>query len=280
MDIRRYTLAALCAAAVILCLNSCSTGPSAPQPGSPAFYWGAAGETWRAGDYLRTLDNLAHLTAGPSDFATKARPWEIVTASGIARGYGDLADSAEAAMHKSPARANELRRQMTAWRGTANSTVLELADTFQKFAAENTGTSVPLAFAWPPAGNTAQPAKLDQFASGAPLPAADLEGLETMMIQRGVMLSAAKVTGSGDDAARAQDLFKQPSPSVTTQTFMVNMAQVLYDLSAIYGPKKLDTPRRGEMLITLATAALKPWPEDKSGMALLQKIQKETKVKK
>jgi len=271
---------ALCAAMLVLFLSSCASGPSAPQPGTPAFYWAAGGETWRSGDYLKTLDNLSQITANQNEFTVKARPWEIIVASGIARGYMDLADAAETAMKKSPGRENPIRRQMTAWRGNANSTALELADTFQKFVAANKETSVPLEFSWPPVGSAASPKQLEQFASGMPLKAADMEGLETAMIQRGVMLAAARVTGSGEDTPRAQEIFKQPKPSVPAETFLVNMGQMFYDLSALYGPKKLDTPHRRDMMITLATMALKPWPQDKAATTLLEKIQKDSKPKR
>jgi len=271
---------ALCAATLVLFLSSCASGPSAPQPGTPPFFWGAAGETWRSGDYLKTLDNLSQLTANQNEFTVKARPWEIIVATGIARGYMDLADAAETAMRKSPARANPIRRQMTVWRGSANSMALELADTFQKFATANKETSVSLEFSWPPVGSAASPTQLERFASGTPLSVADVEGLETAMIQRGVMLAAARVTGSGEDTAKAQEIFKQPKPSVPAETLLVNMGQVFYDLSALYGPRKLDTPQRGDMMITLATMALKPYPRNKTAAGLLQRIQKGTKAKK
>src|ERR1039458_6210743 len=31
--------------------TSCSSGPQPPQPGTPAFFWAATNETYRAGDY-------------------------------------------------------------------------------------------------------------------------------------------------------------------------------------------------------------------------------------
>ncbi|MGA2181675.1 MAG: hypothetical protein ABSH47_01470 [Bryobacteraceae bacterium] len=279
MAYRRLVPAALCAALVVLCLTSCSSGPSASQPGTPPFYWGAAGETWRSGDYVKTLDDLSHLTADQNEFTVRARPWEIVVATGVARGYVDLADTCESAIKKSPARASAIRRQMSAWRAIANSTTLELADTFHKFSAANKQASIPLEFTWPPVGNAAVPAQRDRFATGLPVSAADLDALEQAMVQRGVMLAAARATGAGEDTAKAQELFRQPKPAVVTETFMVGMGQALYDLSSLYGPKKLDAPNRHDMLITLATNALKPYPKNKDAAALLAKIEKETKAK-
>jgi hypothetical protein len=103
--------------------------------------------------------------------------------------------------------------------------------------------------------------------------------MELAMVRRGVMLAAARVTGAGDDTAKAQELFRQPKPAVPTETFMVGMGQALYDLASLYGPKKLDMPNRHDMLITLATRAMKPYPKNKEAAALLAKIEKETKAK-
>jgi hypothetical protein len=279
MAYRRLISAASCAAIAVLCLTSCSSGPSAPQPGTPPFYWGAAGETWRAGDYLKTLDNLSHLTADQNEYTLRASPWEIVVGAGVARGYVDLSEAGEAAIHKSPARASEIRRQMSAWQSAANSTALELADTYQKFSAANKQETISLEFAWPPVGNAAVPMQRDRFAMGAPLSAADVESLELAMIQRGVMLAAARAVGGGEDTAKAQEVFRQPKPAVATETFMVGMGQALYDLSSLYGPKKLDMPNRHDMLITLATSSVKPYPKNKDAAALLAKMAKDAKAK-
>ena len=279
MSSRRFVPAALGAAVAVLSLISCNSGPSAPEPGSPAFYWGAAGETWRSGDYLKTLDDLSHLTASQNEFTGRARPWEIVVASGIVRGEMDLLDAGESAARKAPARAGQIRRQMSAWRATGNSTTLELADTFQKFTTATKQDTVPLEFTWPPVGNPAPPLQLDRFAAGTPLSAADFDHMETAMIQRGVMLTTARATGSGEDTAKAQQVFRQAKPAVATETFMVGMAQVLYDIAALYGPKQLDMPNRHDMLVTLVTNALKVYPKDKDAAALSAKIEKDAKAK-
>jgi hypothetical protein len=279
MAYRRLVLAALCAAFVVLCLTSCDSGPSAAQPGTPPYYWGAAGDTWRSGDYVKTLDHLSHLTADQNEFTVRARAWEIVVASGVARGYLDLTDACESGIKKEPARAVAIRRQMSAWRAIANSTTLELAETFQEFSAANKEQSIPLEFTWPPQGSATMPAQRDRFAAGSPLTPAEIEALELAMVRRGVILAAARVTGAGEDAAKGQELFRKPKPAVSTETFMVGMGQALYDLSALYGPKKLDTPTRHDMMITLATNALKPYPKNEDAADLLAKIAREAKAK-
>src|ERR1035438_6931283 len=44
--------------AAISVLISCSSGPSAPETGTPAFYWQRVREVYAAGDYMKTLQHL------------------------------------------------------------------------------------------------------------------------------------------------------------------------------------------------------------------------------
>ncbi len=46
---------ALSIAGLLAAGTSCSSGPQPPQPGTPAFYWAAANQTYRAGDFLKTV---------------------------------------------------------------------------------------------------------------------------------------------------------------------------------------------------------------------------------
>ena len=53
--------------------TSCSSGPQPPQPGTPAFFWAAAKETYRAGDFLKTSENLQRILATDNEFSARAR---------------------------------------------------------------------------------------------------------------------------------------------------------------------------------------------------------------
>src|SRR5215472_8569304 len=88
------TATALATISANVILISCS-GESGPQPGTPAFYWAAAKQTYAAGDYAKTTDNLDRVVATENEFTPKARPWLLVLTSGMARGYMELADRFE-----------------------------------------------------------------------------------------------------------------------------------------------------------------------------------------
>jgi hypothetical protein len=73
--------------------SGCSSQNAPPAKGSPAFYWSAAQETYKAGDYAKTVDHLRRVTETENEFADRAMPWLLVMTSGMSRGYADLADS-------------------------------------------------------------------------------------------------------------------------------------------------------------------------------------------
>ena len=53
--------------------TSCSSGPQLPQPGTPAFYWSAAKETYRAGDFVKTSENLQRILASEAEITLVPR---------------------------------------------------------------------------------------------------------------------------------------------------------------------------------------------------------------
>ena len=85
-----YILAFFAALSMLLLASAC--GPSAPEKGTPAYFWAAAQESYAAGDYLKTLDNLDGILDSDSEYTARAVPWSLLLSSGLANGYADLAD--------------------------------------------------------------------------------------------------------------------------------------------------------------------------------------------
>src|SRR5712691_2333444 len=73
---------------------SCSTS-TAPQPGTPAYYWAAAKETSAANDYLKTSEHLSRVLASDNEYSARARPWLLILTAGMVPGYMDVADKLE-----------------------------------------------------------------------------------------------------------------------------------------------------------------------------------------
>src|SRR5947209_3662810 len=163
LHIRRA--AAGLALSTALILTSCSDN-NAPQPGTPAFFWTSARDTYAAGDYTRTIDNLEKICSSQNDFTARAQPWLLVLTSGSAQGYMDLADSFEAGARSNRANASAFLRQVSNFRGAANRMALQFAENFGAFQKSNKDESILLAFGNPPGSATAVQ-QLTQISSGA-----------------------------------------------------------------------------------------------------------------
>src|SRR5437660_10453917 len=135
----------ICCFAVLI---SCSSGPAAPEKGTPAYYWQAAKETFAAGDNLKTLEHLDKITASDNEFSSKALPWSLVVTSGLAGGYAELADHYEIGVRMNKSDPSAFRRPMGEYRGNANRLALQFADKLSKFA-QLKGDTVALAFGLP-----------------------------------------------------------------------------------------------------------------------------------
>jgi hypothetical protein len=259
-----------------LVLTSCA-GESGPQPGTPAFDWAAARETYAAGDYMKTLDNLERISSGTNDYAAKARPWLLVISAGMARCATELADRFEVG-----GRANkndpQFRRNMNTFRSQASGFSLRLAQAFTDFQ-KTTDDTVPLAFPYP-GGSANPPLLLTKIATGVMPPTGEIEAAQKQNNTRGILLATCAATGAPDDLAKTQEIMKAPDAKVPRAVFVTAMASALYDQSQIFARQKLDDPEKMKLFCTRAQEALKAVPESKTTKDLLGKIEKSLKASK
>jgi hypothetical protein len=261
----------------ILILTSCS-GETGPQPGTPAFHWGAAKQTFTAGDYAKTLDNLDKIVATDNDFKLKAQPWLLVLSSGMARGYVDMANACENGGRANRRDAAAFRRNMNQYRGDANRLSLHFAETFANFQ-KNKDEYVTLAFGYPP-GMPTPVLALDKIHNGTLPQPAELESTQNHVIGRRVLLTTCAAAGAPDDPAKTQDIMKSQEAKVPRAAFVMAMAIALYDQSQLYSRQKMDDPEKLKIFCTRAQEALKSIPESKQTKDLNDKIQKALKANK
>ena len=190
----------------------CSSGPQPPQPGTPAFYWGAARSTYAAGDFLKTSDNLSQLSTS-TEYGTRSQPWFIVIQAGLAKGYMDLADNFDSGAHANRANPTPFIRQQHQLQSLASGAAMSLAETVNKFLAAAPADTVLFEFPYP-TGSAADPVQLQRVAKGMMVPDADLETLQNAMVQRGVLLTVTDMVGASGDPAKALEVFKAPEVRV------------------------------------------------------------------
>jgi len=65
----------------------CSSGPPRPQPGSAAFLWAEAKQSYRIGDFLRTDNILLGLSGADNAYAADARVWQLIVSAGLTQGF-------------------------------------------------------------------------------------------------------------------------------------------------------------------------------------------------
>ncbi|MCL4403106.1 MAG: hypothetical protein M1436_10680 [Acidobacteria bacterium] len=267
----------LCAIPVLgLIACSCTTGPRAPQPGTPAFYWAAAKETYRTGDYLKTSNNLEQLTRTENEFTARARLWAVAVSSGLAQAYNDMADTYEAGARANRANPTPFRRQVSQYRAAASSAALQFVEAFHNFQTTSKDPNVTLEFEFP-AGNALQPPELKRVSSGILVQDSERDLLLRNMIQRGVLLSVCRAVGAPEDAARARELFQKGNGEVAADTFKMAMADLLHEQAQLFGPAKLDQPNRVKLLCGEAMETLSSLPPNPKTKALSTKIQKTLK---
>ena len=256
---------------VLLILISCSSGPAGPRMGTPAFYWQAAHEVYAKGDYTKTLDNLDQLLATNNEYLDRALPWDLVLKSGLAAGYVDLAENYAVGARMNRSDPTAFHRVVSESRDMAARLSLQFAEDFTKLDNVK-GDTISLAFGFP-RGSAAPVAQFSKVASGIPLAAAEAETVQQRALERGVLLAACQAAGASGDAAKTQELLKGGTATVPRATFLMAMAETLYNQSQLFTPEKLDQPEKLRIFRERAQAALKGVPESKESKELNSRIQ-------
>ena len=257
---------------LVAAATSCSSGPQLPQPGTPAFYWAAAKETYRAGDFVKTSENLQRILVSENEYSARARAWDAVISSGLAQGYMELADSWEAGARSNRLNPTPFRKQVSALRALASASAIQFTEDIHRVVEAGKGPKIQLAFAYP-AGTPAVPAGLKKVAGGIPVQDSERDLLQAAMLQRGVLLSVCAAVGSRDDAAAAQGKLVAGDFLASRYVFLLAAAQSLSDESELFTSTKLDLPNRLKLLSQEALKVLGEIPQSKQTKALTDKIQ-------
>jgi hypothetical protein len=260
-------------------MASCSSGPAAPEKGTPAFYWQAAKETAAAGEYAKTLDHLSKIMKTENEFKAKAETWHMVLSSGMAKGYMELADAFDNGARANKGNQMQFRRQANDLRTTANGLALMFAESFGNFQEKNKDTEAVLAFPFPSASTAPVPLWV-KASQGLAVQADELETGLKNNLKRTVLLATCEAAGAKGDVARTQQMFNAGEVKVPRATFVMAMANSLFEQAALYGPLKLNIPDKAKIFLARADEALKALPESKEGKELAGRIDAEKKKAK
>ncbi len=241
---------------ICLSLTSCSLGPSKAPPGTPAFYWQAAQETFVTRDYLKTTEHLRRVIRTENEFTLRAQPWRLVVSSGLAKAYIDLADDFRQGIKTQTSPPGSARKLMSDYRTLAETRAIEFAETFIQFMKTPKEPNILLDFPFPTA-TMAEIAERKQIQGGL-LPSGDtMSSVERRMIERSVAEAGAAAVGAPGDAAKAATLFQAGKTQVPREVFMQAMVKALYSQTELFSRELMNKPDRLQLFADQGLAALK-----------------------
>jgi len=255
---------------------ACSNSPSI-QPGSPAFFWAVAQESYRTGDVTKANNTLCELAHAENPFQARARVWHLVLSAGLSRGYSELADAYDAGATMNLTSPVRFHNAASNLRSLAASAALEFTQTLHETVKLSQDANIALSFPFP-AGSAAEPDGLRKISDGIWIPDDQRDALQAAMLQRGVLQAVADVMGSAGDTAKAKTAFQSPVVQVSRPAFLFRAAQLLYQESELYGPQRMDRPNRRALLCQEALIALQSIPETDDTKNLAAKIQATVKA--
>ena len=260
-----------------LILTSCSSGPQPPAPGTPAFFWAAARETYAAGDYEKTAQHLGRICNTRSDYTARAEPWFLILTSGMAKANMELADAFEAGRKARPYNPTPYRRQIALFQTYANGYALQFAQVLGDIEKSGKDPKIALDFTFPTGSSMMSPG-MNKIGMGT-LPTPDvLEDIRKQHLKTGVLQATCRAVGAAEDSAKAEQMFRAGAVQVPREVFMLAMASALQETGQLFSRTKLDDPERLKLFNTRALETLKTLPESKETTALNNKIQKALKL--
>ena len=138
----------------------------------------------------------------------------------------------------------------------ANSATIDFIEVMHTFLNNNKDAEIVLAFP-APSGSPAEPAEWGKIAKGIVPGEAEAASIQKTALRRGVLLTTSAAMGLKDDTAKALDAFKEGEVKLSRETFLRSLAQIAYDRAQLYGPKKMDQPKRLQIAYNEALDALK-----------------------
>lgn len=262
-----------------LLLSGCGGGGKSssapPKPGTIGHAWLTAGETYKRGDYVRTMEHLSRVAANQNEYREKAKAWLLLVAGGVADGYIELANAYEIGSKINKTMGPEYRKRMTEARNIANTATMQFAEIAHELMEKNKEMKIAFDFGFP-TGSASEPVQLAKVSKGFTIQPADNDVLSTAQAQRGVVRFAAAIGGAPEDPAKAAAQFANPA----RDAFLMALAEGLYKKADLYSNRKLDMPKRGNVLCKEALEALSMLPDSKEKKALEAKVKDELKKHK
>jgi hypothetical protein len=228
-----WSLSLLAIVAGALVVTSCSSGPAPPPPGTPAFYWAAAKQSYAAGDYQKASEQLERVCGTENEYTVRARPWLLVLTSGMAKAYMELADYCDYGAKAQPKNPAPFRREAAQFRAYAKSLALQFAEAFGEFDSGNKDPKIRLDFAFPTGSVLMSPEVAEIGQGQMPLPDV-LEDVRKQHVKTGVVQAACRAVGVAEDANKAKKIYQAGNVQVPRDVFLLAMAHAFEEQAQLF----------------------------------------------
>ncbi len=264
-------LGMVCGVALLL-VGCAEKGPEPPKPGSPAFKWNSAQESYKKGDYIKTSNALVELAEKKGEFTEQARPWAMIMTGGMSNAYMELAEKFAEGTKKTRGDAMPFRRANNEYKGKASASAMQFIELARGYVTENKAADAKLLLEMPDAV-FAEPGQYQKITKGLTVPPAEVVGLEQTVVRREIANMASLALGSPKDAAKAKAAYKDGTATANGQAFLFMTAKQLWNIGEMFGQKKLNQPARfTHAAYDTAVQALGMVKDNKDAAALLKKI--------
>ncbi|MCW5983435.1 MAG: hypothetical protein KIT09_35410 [Bryobacteraceae bacterium] len=262
----------LAIAAVAALLSSCGpSGPAAPAPGTPAFNWARAQDAYKANDYVKSNQLLVEMAQKNHEFTDRAQAWAAVMSLGMARTYMELADKLDDGAKRNNTNPGAFRRVANEYRSKARAAALQYTEVAHRVTAAPAAAEYVFVLE-PPEASFDDPQQYKKFAIGQLVPDAELAGVEQEVLKREILRNACRALGAPKEPAKARAAYQDGEAKAQGEAFLLMLANGLYDVGDMFGPKKLDQPQRVKLVYDEAMEAIELIKGNKEAQELSKKI--------
>ncbi|MBI5085987.1 MAG: hypothetical protein HZB13_15490 [Acidobacteria bacterium] len=262
----------LLVAATSVALLSCSTSkaPQPPKPGTPGFYWLAGQASFKKGDFAGAAKNLSNVARSEHENKAAARLLLTAIYSGQAQGDMEWVAALDAGLKVARTRQLEFRRLISAARSSAHQNAMQCGEQGHTFMGTVSADEVTLSCGIPDIARDT-PSELEKIEKGALPQPTEVEQIHSQMLNRGVLLSLARLTGGGD-VEKAKSAFAAGPVKLSRQQLQMYLAGEFVLAADLYTSKKLDMAGRLKVMCDEATEALASVPPSPERAKLEKKI--------
>lgn len=250
------TLAAVCVVGV-----ACSSAPTGPRQGTPAWYLQAAEDNFAIPDYTKTVEQLKEATMAEGEAGQYALLWRAVLTAGLARGYDVLADSFAEGIEVNEARTEDFQNSVTDYRRRTRLNAIEfsesLGDVEQVVDASET---IAFNFPLPPVYETPSPT-LEVVKLGNTVEEVQTTALVDQTLARGIFSVLSDLTGGVGASKLAADA-EAGTLQASAADMSFGVARIMLDLSVMFDREGINEPRVREFTFTKAVEWAEPHMEN------------------